>query len=242
MRQELDVEAYRKRFDDDNNLKGKRKIVVALSMLLLGIQFTGATVKEANSLIFLIEFTNEDGFVYLLLISILFSLVRYHNFAYSYLKELKPLWVRQIEKNRLFVDAENYPDEPIHGLVPDLAPKEWLDIYEGDINEDVETAENMRKYTYFEYVQRGLDRGILFTWYDGCAQEFTKLVLLKKHPHIGRATFRDIIFIEYKERISRWFIHRETLDIIGPYLIGVTAFTITLYSKVYPELYAFLFC
>lgn len=75
---------YRNKLDTDEDLQGKRKLLVELSILMLAINFTGAVFKEANTFIFKIEFTNQSGLSYFFLLAILFLLIRYFAYAHHY--------------------------------------------------------------------------------------------------------------------------------------------------------------
>ncbi|WP_429112088.1 hypothetical protein [Aeromonas veronii] len=84
--------SYRKRIDEDAGLQSKRKLLVLLSVLMLAIDFTGATFKEANTFIFKIEFENQSGLNVFLLLSVVYLLIRYYAYAHSYHEELYNLW------------------------------------------------------------------------------------------------------------------------------------------------------
>ena len=71
----------KKRIDSDTGLRAKRKYLTIVALLMLGIQFSGAKLEEANTFILKFSFSHQNGIAFLLLMSILFLLVRYYNYA-----------------------------------------------------------------------------------------------------------------------------------------------------------------
>ncbi len=62
--------------DRDEGLKAKRKLLIVASCILLALSFSGATIDEANTFIFKIKFTNQNGLGILLVLSIVFLMIR----------------------------------------------------------------------------------------------------------------------------------------------------------------------
>ena len=61
-----------KEIDSDGGLNGKKRILTVTSLILLAIQFTGATIVEANTFILRLSFTHQNGLALLLFLSIIF--------------------------------------------------------------------------------------------------------------------------------------------------------------------------
>lgn len=90
---------HHENFDTDENLKSKRKLLITISMILIALEVTGATIKEANTFLFKIGFTNESGVTNLLVFSILYLLVRYYSYAQPYHEELFEFWSSRMLKD-----------------------------------------------------------------------------------------------------------------------------------------------
>jgi len=89
--------------DLDEGLKAKRKLLTVTSIILLALSFTGAQVQEANTFILKLKFANQNGLGILFVLSILFLMVRYYNYAKPYHDKLYERWT-----NRLFARPHFY--------------------------------------------------------------------------------------------------------------------------------------
>ena len=76
-----DIDQYRDNIDKDEGLAAKRCALVIVSLLLLALSVSGASIKEANTFIFRIEFSNHVGLTYLLGAAVIFLLLRYYAYA-----------------------------------------------------------------------------------------------------------------------------------------------------------------
>ncbi|MFM5007169.1 hypothetical protein ACEUB7_01415 [Aeromonas veronii] len=212
--------SYRKRIDEDAGLQSKRKLLVLLSVLMLAIDFTGATFKEANTFIFKIEFENQSGLNVFLLLSVVYLLIRYYAYAHSYHEELYNLWSgRMLEDRNVF-----YYDvvmEDVRGL---LGPAvEFSGSDEPGIQES--------KY----YVSGIFKRALIFPSYhideDGETHQFEELIKLTKfNDKWTRKKYIKLLSHELKYQSSAFFKYRENLDLIGPYVIGSLAIMLTLWK------------
>ncbi|UIL59074.1 hypothetical protein [Vibrio harveyi] len=55
------LDEYRLQIAADEGLKAKRRNLVMLSAVLIALNFSGAVIKEANTFLFKIEFTDQHG-------------------------------------------------------------------------------------------------------------------------------------------------------------------------------------
>ncbi|WP_217523250.1 hypothetical protein [Vibrio metschnikovii] len=92
------------KFDSDDKLISKGKMLAAISMILIALEVTGATIKEANTFLFKIDFANQNGVTFLLLGAIIYLAVRYLNYAQPYHHQLFLIWSR-----RMMLDREQGP-------------------------------------------------------------------------------------------------------------------------------------
>jgi len=82
--------------DNDTGLKSKRNLLNITSLILLAIQFTGAEIIEANTFILKLSFKHQNGIGLLLVMSIVFFLIRYYNYAKHYHNELYKIWSQNL--------------------------------------------------------------------------------------------------------------------------------------------------
>lgn len=206
--------------DDDENFKKKRANLFYLSLLLIAIVISGATIKEVNTLIFKIEFTNYDNLQWLLIAGILYSVLRYYAYSEKYRDQLVKQWSSKMLKNyRIYsYDAE---DEVVGGLL-----EKAVDVWGGD--EPGLIAAEYRKTGF-------LRRSIAYP-----TKEMHERGEAYFNRHISLNTFTDkwkfqhlllILWFETKYRVDAWVSHRETLDLVAPYLLAIGALAAFFYKK-----------
>lgn len=212
------------RIDNDEGLGSKRKQLTIVSLILLGINLTGAKIVEANTFVFKIEFENTEGLTTLLMLSIIFLILRYYNYATTYHSELKRLWVERMlsDKATFFHlrDFDNEPGEFGRGLITDLAPNEFVRAYEHFYH----LANNQNLAAEYDYIP-SLSPSVLYYWDDkdhGYPRE--ELV----HVPFFSKTNLVLQILESKYQVMSLLKNRENLDILAPYLIGFLALTYTL--------------
>tara|TARA_B110000196_G_scaffold70119_1_gene59924 strand:- start:3602 stop:4291 length:690 start_codon:yes stop_codon:yes gene_type:complete len=188
--------------DGDEGLKSKRKLLTITSLILLALTFSGAKVEEANTFILKLKFENQNGIAILLVLAIVFLLIRYYNYAKPYHEKLFREWSGRMLKESYFYLPCHHSDT-ITGLVHDLAPKKVI----------ADQIDPWNWYT-FHYEIGFLKRGIRFSWTDqhDSYDEFVS---------VGWKNYLKVMGYEVKYRIGRYFTHRENLDILAPYFLGV---------------------
>ncbi|WP_432738907.1 hypothetical protein [Pseudomonas kurunegalensis] len=213
-------EEFRKAMDDDENFKKKRANLFYLSLLLIAIIISGAEIKEANTLIFKIEFTDYENLQWLLIAGILYSVLRYYAYSEKYRNELFKQW-----SGKMFRDYRIYTYDVEEEVVGGLLEKA-VDVWGGDEPGLVDA----------EYRKTGiLRRSIAYP-----TREMHERGEAYFHRHISLNTFTDkwkfkhlmtLFRYEIKYRVNAWVSHRETLDLVAPYLLAACALAIFFYEK-----------
>ncbi|EGQ8093288.1 TPA: hypothetical protein I7215_21815 [Vibrio vulnificus] len=109
------LEEYRSQIEFDEGLKSKRRNLIMLSTVLIALNLSGAVIKEANTFLFKIEFTDQHGINELFFFSLCYLLLRYYTYAQQYHQKLTQLWCDDMFSDRkvFFFHPE---DEVIDGL------------------------------------------------------------------------------------------------------------------------------
>ncbi|HFQ5259266.1 hypothetical protein ACXHQJ_22160 [Vibrio vulnificus] len=205
--------AFSDEFDCDERLASKRKALITVSMILLSLEFTGATIKEANTFIFKIEFSNQHGLLYLLVVAVLYLLVRYHNYAMPYHQRLYKLWTnRMLEDTDVFY--KDHEDEGVYGLLQGALLPVWDDGHQ---------QPSGLGYTASGLLGRHLTYSVMVEGRHGDEMQFRKIDLRNWTKDWNRMDFVKLIWVEFKYQVDGFVRHREHLDLIGPYLIGMLA-------------------
>ena len=184
--------------DADKGLASKRKLLTVTSLILMALAFSGAKVEEANTFLAKLSFDNHEGIPLLLAISIVFLLLRYYNYAQPYHYRLYRIWAVRMLHLPPFFWFDSHAEEHC-GLLVELEPPS-----PGDERGDFEN----------HFVIDGLFRRALgYVWHwDSESVLFREAIPLKVW-----------LLPEIKHHLGGYFKHRENLDILSPYLIGLAA-------------------
>jgi len=193
--------------DIDEGLKTKRKLLTVTSLILLALSFSGAKVEEANTFILKLSFENQKGLSVLLVIAVIFLLIRYYNYAYKYHQMLFNLWSGRLLKNSFFLWSS--PHEPeYYGLICDLSPKDF----------DLEDLNNRQLPSSVNYKSDFLIfKKLIYSWGNEHGEDYYQEVPIKAKPYF------KVLRLEAKLRFLGFFSHRENLDIMAPYMLGILA-------------------
>lgn len=196
--------------DADEGLKSKRKLLTITSVILLAISFSGAKVEEANTFLLKLSFNNNKGISVLLVLAVIFLLIRYYNYACKYHHQLYKLWSDRLLRDQFFFYS--HPHEPEYsGLICDLEPKEM----------NIEALQYHDGTWSFGYVCHSLlVRKIAYWWHDNNDE-------YEREVSVGWKNLLKVLRLEAKYQFQGFITHRENLDIIAPYILGV--FSITSY-------------
>ena len=202
--------------DGDEGLRSKRRLLVVTSIILLAIQFSGAKIIEANTLILKLSFTHYEGVEFLLTTSVFFLLVRYYNYAAPYHRQLYDVWTARMLAD-LYFYSYDYHGDSLSGLIKQLKPDGF--DFEHFRHEE-------RLYWNYSYVCSGLfKRAIRHQWND-VNQDMDDLKSLGDNVSI--CVYLHVLCLELKYQTSSFFVHRENLDIYSPYLLGALAIIFSL--------------
>lgn len=200
---------FSKTFDGDQGLAIKRKLLVIVSLVLLSLSFSGAKIEEANTFIFKITFTHQNGLATLLVISIIFLMLRYYNYAKPYHDRLYAIWTQRLVQQSFFYSSNPYDNED-SGIVASSRSSE-LDAH---FYHDVQRWE-------FQYVCGWpFTRYIEQCWGYHNTTDEDRFESVNIYQRFGLKVYLICLWLEAKEQIRSFFTHRENLDILSPYIIG----------------------
>lgn len=208
--------SLKERIDHDAGFNSKRSLLIWVSILMLALNFAGASVKEANTFVLNLEFEQSNGLSVFILLAIVFLMVRYFSYAHIYQDELTKLWKEDFFRDpRIF--AYNFESDSISGVLVQLAPEGFIDEYPNrghpqlgkDWNWSYECKWFFRRYFCYERVDTTIgevdfwkQENILF---NSIQSYFLALRIELKHQAIG--------FMKYP----------ENLDVKAPYFLGIAA-------------------
>jgi len=209
---------FREKIDGDRGLKSKRRILTISSLILLAMNFSGARIVEANSLFLKISFSKQEGLQLFLITAVIFLLVRYYNYAEQYHAELFKTWSSRMLNEPYFIHYCHYSDH-VSGLIVDVQPK-GADV--GNPHKD------KTDFSTFKYRCRFLFRRHLeYFWCNGHSEGEESVSLLKK---AGFKKYLRTLLYELKYQAGSFFNHREQLDILAPYMLGVASISSYLFK------------
>jgi hypothetical protein len=210
-----------KTIHDDTPLANKRRLLVGLSMVLIGIFITEAKIIEANTLFFKITFANMNGILGLLLVSVGFTLFRYYSYASMYQQSIEKIWTDKLLQLDFFHEVGEHTDEEA-GYLVELAP-EFSKYNDEDYRHDEHSSfTSSINLNFFFNAQIQYD---LFTHDGHMNQESVYVFSFKRFKKSVLAL--KLIFQQWWESQVR---HRESMDIYAPYFIAFIAIYITVYS------------
>lgn len=216
----MNVDEFRCAMDDDAGFKSKRRALVFTSLLLLALIVSGAVIKEANTFIFKIEFTNHEGLRYLLVLAVLSCMLRYYAYSERYHTLLFKFW-----SDRLLSDGSIYSYDREDELVIGLLGRR-MDVFGGD-----EPGIEYPEYKKTGFLKRSI--GYPSEGVDDYHGEYicTEYVNLNEYnENWRRRDFCKLLFAEMKYRIEAWIKYRETLDLVSPYVLGFTSLIVFMVS------------
>jgi hypothetical protein len=191
--------------DADEGLKSKRKILTITSLILLALTFSGAKVEEANTFILKLKFDNQNGIAILLVLTIVFLIIRYYNYAKPYHEKLFRAWSDRMLDDGYFLNSDVETRE-LFGLVARKAPKGF----------DIDGIPYGNEKLIFIYKCLFLRRELAYR----CPTEYG---YEWKAVGIGFSNYLKVYRLELKYQLPSFFTHRENLDILAPYVLGVVA-------------------
>lgn len=204
---------FRERIDNDAGLKSKRKILVGLSIVMIGFNIAGATLHEANTIIFKLEIKHHENLLYLFSISILYMTLRYYGYAKIYHDQLFHLWTkRMLGDYRVFSYTPKL--EEIDGLLGKI-----IDVWPGD-NPGIQTP----NYKVAGVFKRNLTYEC--AGQDEIHGEYAYYENIELNRYSNNWKFRDflnLLSFEFKYQLEALLKYRESLDLLFPYILSAIA-------------------
>ena len=199
--------------DADEGLKSKRKLLTIASLTLLALSFSGAKIEEANSFIFKIKFAHQNGLAILLVVSIIFLMVRYYNYAKKYHDRLYSIWSTRLLTRKFFYSPSPETPHDDGGIIAVSRCSELDANLSHDVQRWVSTYECGWPFT----------RYITHCWGYNEHPEEDRVDRVNIFKSIGIKAYMKSICYEAIEQLKSFFTHRENLDILAPYFIGCAA-------------------
>lgn len=218
MSEQEQLEAFHKKLDADIGLKSKRQQVTYVSLVILAINLSGATIQEANTFLFKIHFLRPEGLHALLAISLLFCIIRYLNYSYKYSKQLSELWKGRFLKDERILQFDIHGNE-YQGLLSPSVNQEFNSLYQMIRNGEAESLKTQYRCGLLPYKKAVI---LSFTNEYGDEKKIKIKIGIKE---IGTIDWLRVALIEWSYRITSYFTYRETLDLRAPYIIMALAFT-----------------
>lgn len=212
--------------DSDLGLQSKRKLLTVASLILLALSFSGATIDEANTFIFKIKFANQNGLGILLVLSIIFLMIRYYNYAKPYLDRLYKIWSDRLFNDPFFYQKSHHDDEDA-GLLA-MSRNSELDA---GLNYDV------RRWSFSYKCGMPFCRYIVHYWGYNEHPDEERSDSVNIYKTFGLKVYFKVIVLEVTEQTRSFFTHRENLDIFAPFILGCLAIASYYFNK---ELLGFL--
>jgi len=213
-----------KEIDNDEELNGKKRILTITSIILLAIQFTGATIVEANTFILKLNFTHQNGLALLLFFSIMFLLIRYYSYARKYHKSLYELWTFDLMSNPKIESYDEHGND-LYGWLhenypPNFDPMQYRQDEHCSYKTKYKSTWLLVKYFQFDITDE-------YHSYSSYINIFKKL---------GLKIYLIILFMEIKYRTLGYFKNRENLDILAPYMLGFAAIISFIFPNEFKQL------
>lgn len=199
--------------DDDKGLQSKRRLLTIVSLILLALSFSGATITEANTFVFKLNFTNQNGLGILLVLSIIFLMIRYYNYAKPYHDKLYHLWTERLLHHSDFYSHNPHEYEEVGGLVGDSRREE---IGHRLREEDFHWSYSYKCKWFFR-------RYIVHEWGSYQHEDDDNSDLANIYSEFGLRAYLKALRLEAIEQFRSFFTHRENLDILAPYMLGCLA-------------------
>lgn len=202
-----------KAIDDDKGLQSKRRLLTIVSLILLALSFSGATIAEANTFIFKLSFTNQNGLGILLVLSIIFLMIRYYNYAKPYHDKLYNLWTKRLLSQPFFFCYIPHEPEDASGLVADSRHEEI----------GYRLREDGFNWSYTYKCKWFFRRYIVHEWGSYQHEDDDNSDLANIYSKFGLRAYLKALRLEAIEQFRSFFTHRENLDILAPYMLGCLA-------------------
>jgi len=220
----------------DERLKSSRIKLITVALILLVTEVSGASITEANTFIFKIEFKKAENIPFLLFMATVLLTIRYHNYAVKYHRQLYSQWDEAMLSTGYFMSWDGHSDEmpeqdiKMLGVLGELVPCNYAQYEEAKRESEFE----------YNYVRLFFDRRIRYCRADSIYPYDSEYSISKE---LGRYKLFQIMCFEQQFQLKRMVNSPEWIDIFGAYFIAFTAIVCYLFPfvmKFHVDFYMFL--
>lgn len=201
---------------NDSDFQYKRKQLIAISVLLMAMSLSDAQLKEANTFIFKIDFSNSAAFGWLVFVGVIVLIIRYYSLAFKYHSYLYDVWANALMQDRrvfVYYRNENTDDYEPHGLLSKLKGYSCSNSINGH---DFERDRIVPQYITTGILKRGLSYNL-----DNDYEIIPENVNLNEFNECWtRRDLYNLLKLEFEHQKNAVLRQPEYLDISLPYLIA----------------------
>ncbi len=216
--------------DSDEGLNSKKRLLTITSLILLAIQFTGAKIVEANTFILKIEFSHQKGLALLLFLSVVFLLIRFYSYARKYHLELHNLWTSELMRDPR-IDYFDPHEQELYGWLHEKYPKDFDPFVCGQD----EFCSYKTKYNSTWLINKRFQ-------FDISDEHHSYTEYINIYEKLGIKVYLSIFIMELKYKVFGFIKHRENLDIISPYLLGLLAIASFVLPEEFERIIKYIMC
>jgi hypothetical protein len=207
----IDASELSQKIETDTGLAKSRKYLMFVSLILLALTFSGAKIAEANTFLFKLTFTNSEGIIDLLLLSIAFLVIRYYSNAAKYQKAIYDDWTSRLLKEEYFYSICEHSDGQ-SGYMVEIAPK-----YAGYNDESFRYEDEHKSIKVTFHANWFINAQFQYDLFDRHGHMQDQKVYLFKFSMFFASLKALWLVLSYW--IDAQVRYRESLDIFAPYLI-----------------------
>jgi hypothetical protein len=202
------LKAFHKALDDDKGLKSKRQIVMYIALITLALTLSAATVKEANTFLFKLDFLKPEGLMALLFMANIFCFIRYQNYSVPHEETLNEIWQKRLLSDSR-IKAQSLQGEQYEGILGKI----YKLLFDNPTFEpiDIKYKSKFLILRYLEVRCEHKEKDYQFT---------LSYNLLRK----VKFNYPRLLWTEFGLRGHFMIKNRETLDLLAPKLISIAAF------------------
>ncbi|GAA4808757.1 hypothetical protein GCM10011365_16830 [Marinicella pacifica] len=230
-----DENSIKTQMDSDKGFQSKRKVLVTLSILFIGIKLSGIKIIEANTFILKLSIANEGAIGQLIFFALIYTFIRYFTYAHKYHVKLFNSWSQNLMADDFFIHLDS-DGRQFYGLIPEKFPMN--DGYYNFIKKDSNSITT-------RYECKGLFRRYLvYDWKKGDDYETDKASIheyiklkpnwlkwinnkIRKPGLLMPKVIRKELYYQFRSYIQ----DREQLDLLAPYLLAIFAICCQFYSS-----------
>ncbi|MGL6312142.1 hypothetical protein ACSZMD_21115 [Aeromonas veronii] len=202
----------------DSEFQSKRKLLIVVSILLMAMSLSDAQLKEANTFIFKIDFSNAAAFGWMVFFGVIILIIRYYSLAFKYHSYLYDAWANAMMQDRrvfvYFFDDDNSNDYIPHGLLSKLKGHSCSSNINGHSFERYKVEPKYK-------INGILKRGITYDYDSGHDIAIEEVNLNKFYEYWTRRDLYELLKIEFEHQKNAVFRRPEYLDISLPYFIAI---------------------